>query len=94
MSASRCFVCGAGPRGLRAYSSNNRSGKWVTTESVCAEWLVPCHRRNNTFGRKARRGLPTGERGRRNAQQRMHRERVANRAVARREEAELEENRR
>lgn len=82
--AKRCWICFAGPSGLRAYESSNVSGKWVTKSWVCAEWLVPCHRRNNAFGKKARKGLPTGERGRRCPEQVAHRKRVAAR---RREEA-------
>ena len=72
----RCFVCGAGPRGLRAYTTDNLTGKWRTTVWVCAEWLVPCHRRNSAFGRKARRGLPAAEKNRRTPDQLRHIERV------------------
>ena len=78
----RCFVCGCGPRGLRAYETTNRTpdGTWITLSWVCAEWLVPCHRRNSPFGLKARRGLPVGERGRVHPIQAAHRARVAARA--------------
>ena len=69
----KCFVCGAGPRGLRGYEYRN--GKDVSW--VCAEWLVPCHRRNTAFGRKVRKQIPVAERNRRTPQQRMHAERVA-----------------
>jgi hypothetical protein len=73
----KCFVCGAGPRGLREYSSRRDAGGVLRVmDWLCAEWLVPCHRRNSAFGRKARRGLPAAEKNRRTPDQLRHIERV------------------
>jgi hypothetical protein len=54
MTTPRCFVCSAGPKGLRGYSFERVKGKLVAVTWVCAEWLVPCFKRRNAFGRKVR----------------------------------------
>lgn len=46
----KCWLCGA-KRGLRPYETSGG----VEVRSICAEWLVPCHRRRNAFGRDFRR---------------------------------------
>lgn len=40
-----CWICGAGPRGLRSYEWTRVDGVLTVVSWVCAEWKVPCSRR-------------------------------------------------
>jgi hypothetical protein len=51
---AKCFVCGAGPQGLRAYETVNTGSSFRAVRFVCAEWLTPCWKRPNAFGRAVR----------------------------------------
>lgn len=58
-SIKKCFICKAGPRGLRVYERRRVRDKLIT-KWICAEWLVPCYRRNNVYGRKIQARLRKG----------------------------------